>query len=94
MADVHTVLHHHKHTHDNHQAPSGTLVEPIVPVSVSCQCLDFVTLTRLVDGIPDQPGYVKVGLVDSDGTVTISKLHVGVQMPEEKLLADDDGGGE
>lgn len=73
------------------QAPSGKLVEPIVPVSVSCQCLNFVTLTRLADGIPDQPGYVKMGLVDSDGTVTISKLHIGTQMPEEKLLANEDG---
>lgn len=68
----------------------GQLVEPIVPVSVACQCLDFARLARLASVVPEQPGYVKLAFVDTDGTVTISKLHNGVHMPEEKLLASED----
>ena len=68
----------------------GQLVEPIVPVSVSCQCLDFARLSCLGQAVPEQPGYVKLAFVDTDGTVTISKLHGGIHMPEEKLLASEE----
>lgn len=76
--------------HATCEPQDGQLVEPIVPVSVSCQCLDFARLSSLGKAVPEQPGYVKLAFVDTDGTVTISKLHSGVHMPEEKLLASEE----